>query len=278
MVNSCLLGTLIPAAMAPWSIAMTSEETVNERLYRVFADAFVVRDIAEALVSFDAGASSADTRQLMDQRAYRIIGIRHDGLVQGFARREELTQGTCGEVMHRIQREDVISEWAGLSEAIPLLTDRKQLFVTCFGQIGGIVTRTDLQKPPVRMWLFGMVTIIEMSFSRLIVNHLGENWTDALSEGRLARATELQLERQRRNQDPELVDCLQFSDKAQLVLKSAELRERLEFNSRREGEQVFKALEALRNNLAHAQDIVTHDWETIVRLADNVERVIAVAH
>jgi hypothetical protein len=27
------------------------------------------------------------------------------------------------------------------------------------GQVGGIVAKTDLQKPPVRMWLSGMITI-----------------------------------------------------------------------------------------------------------------------
>ena len=38
------------------------------------------------------------------------------------------------------------------------------------------------------------------------------------------------------------------------------------FQSRRRGEQTIKDLEKLRNNLAHSQDIVTCDWDTIVRL------------
>ncbi len=33
-------------------------------------------------------------------------------------------------------------------------------------------------------------------------------------------------------------------------------------------------IETLRNNLAHAQDIVTSDWITIVRLAENLDRVL----
>ena len=33
-----------------------------------------------------------------------------------------------------------------------------------------MVTRDDLQKPPARMWLFGMVTMIELRYTRLIAD------------------------------------------------------------------------------------------------------------
>ena len=36
--------------------------------------------------------------------------------------------------------------------------------------------------------------------------------------------------------------------------------------------QVFKELEALRNNLAHSQDIITCDWDIIVKLTEYMER------
>ena len=34
-------------------------------------------------------------------------------------------------------------------------------------------------------------------------------------------------------------------------------------------------LESLRNNLAHSQDIISCDWETIVWLCKDMERVIS---
>jgi hypothetical protein len=34
---------------------------------------------------------------------------------------------------------------------------------------------------------------------------------------------------------------------------------------------VIKAFESLRNNLAHAQDIVTYDWAQIARMAQTIE-------
>ena len=38
--------------------------------------------------------------------------------------------------------------------------------------------------------------------------------------------------------------------------------------------QVFKELEALRNNLAHSQDIIASDWDTIFAMADNLDRLL----
>jgi hypothetical protein len=39
--------------------------------------------------------------------------------------------------------------------------------------------------------------------------------------------------------------------------------------------RVIRDLESLRNNLAHAQDIVTHDWPQIARLAQRIEEGLA---
>ena len=39
-------------------------------------------------------------------------------------------------------------------------------------------------------------------------------------------------------------------------------------------EKMLRQLEALRNNLAHSQDIIANDWETIVRLAANLDKFL----
>lgn len=127
------------------------------------------------------------------------------------------------------------------------------------------------------MWLFGVITLIEMHFLTLIERHLREDgWQKDLSNHRLEKASALQAERRRRKQDPRLLDCLQLSDKAQNIVRDAELRQQIGFASRRRGDEVIKNLEKLRNNLAHAQDIVTLDWETIVGISENLETVIRI--
>jgi hypothetical protein len=46
------------------------------------------------------------------------------------------------------------------------------------------------------------------------------------------------------------------------------------FSSRRQLESVGERLEHLRNHLAHGQEFVADGWDTIVELAENLERVV----
>jgi hypothetical protein len=197
--------------------------------------------------------------------------------VAGHARRDELIGGTCSDALSPFDEATILPDSAGLPMVVQVLHQSPWAFITVFGRVGGIATRSDLQKPPVRMWLFGMVAIIEMGFARVIQEHYPDDrWTEYVSEGRVQKAEALLAERRRRNQDLDLLDCLQFSDKGQIVLRNPQLRERLGFVSRRRGEETVKVLEALRNNLAHSQDIIACDWETIVGLSENLDRVMSI--
>jgi hypothetical protein len=257
---------------------MTDDQTPDEHLYRVFTRNFTARDIAVALVSFDETAPAADVKRFMMERQFRIVGVRRHGLVAGFVNQDELDGETCGQRVHAIDPDEVIDAWSPFTTIIAMLRDRERVFVRSFGEIHGIVSRSDLQKPPVRMWLFGVITIIEMLFDRIIKPRFpNDSWCEIISAGRLEKAKLLFDERRRRNQDLTLLDCLQFSDKGQLVAKDRQLRAFVGFASRRQGEEVIKELETLRNGLAHSQSIVTGDWNTIVKLADNLRRILALA-
>ncbi len=83
-------------------------------------------------------------------------------------------------------------------------------------------------------------------------------------EQRLKKAEDLQNERKRRNQHVKLLDCLQLGDKIKILIKDPEMREDMGFESKRTAEKGSKDFESLRNSLAHAQDIITNNWETIV--------------
>jgi len=135
-----------------------------------------------------------------------------------------------------------------------------------------VITRADIQKPMGRMWLFGIITLIEMEITRHLRERFpGAAWSAELSAARLRKAQELQAERARRDQPCDLLDCLQFADKAEILLTVDEARVAWGFRSRNEGKRVVQALQSLRNNLAHAQDIVGHDWPQIARMARNLE-------
>ena len=125
------------------------------------------------------------------------------------------------------------------------------------------------------MWLFGMITIIEMLMARTIETQYPEGiWQQELSEGRLKKAMEIFEERKRRNQVAKLIDCLQLSDKAYILMKDPVLREDAGFESKRAAKTAMKGLDSLRNNLAHAQDLLTYNWAAILEMSNSLEKVM----
>ena len=246
----------------------------QESIRRVFTEVFSARDIAEPLVSFDAAISSEQLTTLVQQQTFEVIGVRRDGLVVGYAKCDSAANETELPVSN-FEEAQLIRDSAPLSEVVIRLQSEPRLFVTMLGTVAGIITKTDLQKPAVRMWLFGLVTLIEMRFTRMIGRVCpSESWKEFLSPGRIQKAESLQAERARRGQRVDLIDCLQFSDKGTIFARNSELRDLTVFQSRRQLEEAFKGVERLRNNLAHSQDIISGDWNIIIGMTENLERII----
>jgi hypothetical protein len=244
---------------------------IPDAVRRVFTEAFTARDIAEPLASFDADASAAAVRTVMGARGHDVVGIRREGRIAGYVEKDRLGEGACGQYLQEFEEKAVLEDGAPLLNVLTRLQEIPFAFVGVLGSVGGIITRADLQKPPVRMWLFGVLTLIEMRCTSLIEEHCpAGSWKQYLSEARLQKAQALLDERRRRNQALELLDCLQFSDKGQVVARHEEIRKRTVFASRRQTDETIKRLEQLRNNLAHAQDIIVSDWQTIAQLCDFV--------
>lgn len=234
---------------------------------RMFMELFTARDIAEGLLSFDAGANCDEVRKALAHRRRDVASIRINGAVQGYVRLSDLGAASCADCLRHFTLDQVLGGGASFADVIHVLTRHDYCFVTSLGQVAGVIRRDDVNKPMVRMWLFGIVTIVEMGLVRLIQERFTEDsWQDRVSAGRMEKARAIQAERQRRNQYCELIDCLQLSDKGQILLEDAQILKQLGFESKATAKRTLRELESLRNHLAHAQDIVTHDWAQIARL------------
>ena len=257
---------------------MTDVRALQDRLERTFKGAFHVRDVAEALVSFDAPAPAAAAAGILERRGFSVAGLREGGLVTGYATLGDLREAhACGDALRPFEDDEVVAGGTPIVEGLRRLAGKDRIFVTAFGHVAGIVTWTDVQKPPVRMWLFGLVTLLEGAFTGLIdVWHPEDSWTELISPGRLRKARELLRERRRHGADVDLrlLDCLQLPDKGLILLRREETRRLLNVPSKEAGERALKKLAQLRNGLAHAQDIVTKDWDMILRLADELENIV----
>ena len=232
-------------------------------------------DVAEALVSFDAQQDSQTVRKLMIDHDFDVVGVRIDGSVVGYALVDDLTEGQCGEHLRYFGSDELVLDTASLPEVVPVFDQRKWVFVTMVGTVGAIVTRADLEKPPVRVFLFGLVTILEQVFRRIITEQFpDDSWTQFLSDNRIAKAQKLQKEKARRKSTPQLIDCLQLSDKGTILFKQAEIRNQFGFTARNQADDAMRRLEQLRNSLAHSQPIVKASWQTIDGLCTRLDEIL----
>lgn len=239
-----------------------------------FLTGFSARDLAEPLLSVDESSPAGAASEVLLSNRVDVVGVRALGIVRGWIEQEDLHGGQAITNYHSFDPATLVADSSSLKDVVCLLHLQPRLFVRAFGQISGVISRAAIEKPPLRMWLFGLITISEQRVTRLI-DQLFPNdaWQAQLSEGRLTKAKELQALRQSRGQRPALLDCLQFGDKGQIVARHESLRSRTRFDSRSGVERFVQALQDLRNNLAHAQDI-SGDWEVIHELAANVQRIV----
>lgn len=263
--------------------AAAGDPVGRARVRRLFAEAFAVQDIAEPLLSFDAASPAASAREALVSAVRGVAGVREGGAVTGLATLAELERAAargapCGAASRPISPAQRVRGDATLADAIHVLTGWEHGVVTVLGEPVAVVTRGDVGKPIARMWLFGMVTLIELTMvERIRARFPDGSWRGLVAAGRLARAEELRGERLRRGHPCDLLDCLQLADKAQVLVHDPTELAFFGFTSRRAARQVAKELESLRNHLAHAQDVVTHDWAQIARMTRRLAEIVTPA-
>jgi len=238
----------------------------------MFARTITLRDIAEPLVSFDHTQPATEVRAFMERREFDVVGVREHGVVAGYLVREELIDGQAGTQRHPFGPGEILPDTEPLLAAFSALRERRHVFINVLGHAGGIVSRGDLQKTPVRLWLFGLVSLLEMQLLRVVRERYPANaWAPLLSGERVGGTRRVFADRQRRREEIDLSDCLQLGDKATIFMKDRELFALSGFPSKQALENFFKEIGSLRNALAHANDISSGRWPVLVELVTTLE-------
>lgn len=236
----------------------------------------MVREIAEPVASFDTQHDAQEVKQFMAAKDYDYVAIRKDGHIVGYAVREEIGSGQPGDSIRRFERERLVSDLTPLREAVIRMRSTNPLFVSAHEKVWGIVTKGDLQKFPVRMWLFGVLSIVEMQMLRLVRQHCPRGqWR--LGPKRIVAAEEIFKQRLQQNQEIDIEDCLQWCDKAGIIARNEGLWKALGFRSRGDALRRLARMEQLRNLLAHANDMLTGNWPKIIDVIEDAERLLNAA-
>lgn len=107
---------------------------------------------------------------------FTCIPVRQNGEIIGVLERSRTpAQGPVEQCMRRLVGSMLISAGASLAELIPHLEQSTYRLVVTEGGITGIVTRSDLQQLPVRLYAFALITHLELLMREIIAKHYPNN-------------------------------------------------------------------------------------------------------
>ena len=94
---------------------------------------------------------------------------------------QRLGDGTCNDHGRWIEPTEIVSSTTPLIDLLPIMKNRDHLFVLDGARLESIVTSADLQKPPIGMLLFGLVSLLDMFLLALVEEALSRRvapWQD----------------------------------------------------------------------------------------------------
>ena len=220
--------------------------------------------VSEELHAVPAESPAGEVRAVLEGRGFDECGVSRGTSVHEYALCAALVDGTVGDHARAVPLDRVVAPSTPLWACMGRLAANGPLYVLGDHGLDGIVTKYDLGKQPARLLMFGVVSLLEMTMLALARRDASETWRGCLSAPRVESAERLHAERQRRGEEIDLMDCLQLADKVTIFVKTGSLKPLLG-TSRSGIEEEFKALQGIRDNLAHAQSPASNgDWEGVI--------------
>ncbi len=244
-------------------------------LKKLFIDNVTAKSIFEPLLCCPANSMAVNARDALRIREFDLAGVKETegGEVIGYVVTDELEIGDVKKYVKVIGPELLISDSTPIADIFTALTQRAFAFILYGKQIIGIITIADINKPPVRIYLFGMISLFEMHLNLWINHYFPDNgWKSEIPANRMNLALDIYEKRKCNNQDLSLLECLQFCDKRDLLTKS--IRFIKEFDLSKEKFATFvKEVEKIRNELAHSQNSIIADieWSDFVEIVSHLE-------
>jgi len=246
-----------------------------EQIQDVWSHSLTAETIAEPIMVISCSDDMSKAIELKAEKRFDILGLKNDSdRVVGYIEVNDSLEGLCEEHCQTFDIESLVSTQTPLKDCMSHIANKKRLFVLGNNGVEGIITLADLHKQPVRMLLFSMVSLLDMTMSKLIkIHYPNDSWCDELTEGRLIKAQELYDERKKKGQEIDIGDCLQLCDKSCILLKT-DIREAWKFESKAKAKDFFKDITTLRDNLAHSQENICSDIPTVISLCNIAEDLI----
>ena len=254
--------------------------TTWSEITRLLETGITAESVYETLLCCGKDWSPNEVKHLLDKLFFDVVGVtdKEGNPPIGYTHLTEL-DGACtdGIPLQDFSPNELIAYGAPLADVFTSLEGRDQVFILGRHGVEGIVTRADLNKSVARMYLFSLVSLLETHLAFWIrTTYPNDSWIRTLEPRRLEKAERFQRMRREANQELDLIECLQFCDKANLVRSNGQALASLGIDDD-EATGVFAQIEALRNNLAHSQEDVAVglDWSSILPAISRVGDILA---
>lgn len=229
----------------------------------VFVDSVTVKSIYEKLDCCNNSDTSINIIEKYSALNFDIIGVKSKtGSVDKYIDFNALSAGEPLEkVTFPITIKNVVSDSTPIANLVELLSNRAYLFVNHGDKIEGIVTRADINKPLVRLYLFGLITILEMELNTIIEYYFPNNtWLNKLTDNRAKSTNQRYQEKISKREDLSLIECAQLCDKKDILLKSPVFLELFEI-SKSKFKQFMEKAQDIRDALAHSNSSITSEFK-----------------
>lgn len=253
---------------------MTRLDKAYDSLHALFGRAVVVAHLMEDLITSPRAAGLEAAAARMSEARIDVVGASDetaDGArVVGYFSRAGFTP---------FANDDVMPATSSLKDALAALRTKERVFVHDAGpdRVIGIVTRADLQKPPFRLYCFGLLTLLEMHLLQLIRAEFGNDDDAACAMLSAERAHECRgkfEDRKRKGLDIGIADCLQLGDKFTIIGKVKDMRARIGFGGN-EWRRFAGEVRDIRDDLAHGQLLDGgRDWTDVIARMLEVEALL----
>ncbi|EEY99108.1 CBS domain-containing protein [Vibrio vulnificus] len=251
-----------------------------ESLHGIFLENAKLLSLLEPVLCCKDTDSASDAKHALKSRDFDVTCVvNDDGVIVGQIERKALNQGLVAEYVKDVEEEQKIDENTSLVHLLQILEATEFKYVTRDGQIVGIVTRSDLNKPIPRTYLFGVVSLVELHINFWINYYYpNDTWLQALNEDRQAKVQET-IELRRGSSDYlAVVECAQLCDKKEILRNTPEFLARFGF-SKTNFKNFLEKLEVVRNEIAHSQSSIIGrlSWEHITRTVSKAEEFVSLS-
>lgn len=241
--------------------------TTFGELQNIFIDNITTKFIYEPLACCKINDNAFEVKRTLDVKDFDTLGVLDKNQNKiGYIIHKELIDGEISNYVRQFEPQILISDSTPISDLLDILYEKEYVYVLEKNSIEGIVTRADINKPIVRIYLFGIISLFELHLNYWINKNNTENeWLEKLTENRIIAAQEIYKQRKGNNSQLTILECIQICDKKSILLKTESFLESFEYSKTR-FKDLLENSESIRNELAHSQNsiIANLNWKEFV--------------